>query len=201
MKYNASMGLQKCKITKSKVTLFPSFWTGRCLITIPQPKEIWAAPGIKSRMTFQHMLDMCHWNREGRRTKRHLLSARQCIWETSEPEAHSSSSDHKELPLHTSLPSLTHTDSLLPLMEAPGHQQYKIRDFNKSTYEKWLLNQKFITTRFFFKLWGNTRVSISFFLITFIKLFQRRQWQPTPVLLLGKSHGWRSLVGCSPWGH
>ena len=24
---------------------------------------------------------------------------------------------------------------------------------------------------------------------------------PTPVLLLGKSHGWRSLVGCSPWGH
>ena len=25
----------------------------------------------------------------------------------------------------------------------------------------------------------------------------RRQWHPTPVLLLGKSHGWRSLVGCS----
>ena len=24
---------------------------------------------------------------------------------------------------------------------------------------------------------------------------------PTPVLLSGKSHGWRSLVGCSPWGH
>ena len=29
----------------------------------------------------------------------------------------------------------------------------------------------------------------------------RRQWQPTPVLLPGKSHGRRSLVGCSPWGH
>ena len=29
----------------------------------------------------------------------------------------------------------------------------------------------------------------------------RRQWHPTPVLLPGKSHGWRSLVGCSPWGH
>ena len=27
----------------------------------------------------------------------------------------------------------------------------------------------------------------------------RRQWHPTPVLLLGKSHGWRNLVGCSPW--
>ena len=28
----------------------------------------------------------------------------------------------------------------------------------------------------------------------------RRQWHSTPVLLPGKSHGWRSLVGCSPWG-
>ena len=28
----------------------------------------------------------------------------------------------------------------------------------------------------------------------------RRQWQPTPVLLPGKSHGRRSLVGYSPWG-
>ena len=31
-------------------------------------------------------------------------------------------------------------------------------------------------------------------------LRQRRQWHPTPVLLPGKSHGWRSLEGCSPWG-
>ena len=30
--------------------------------------------------------------------------------------------------------------------------------------------------------------------------YWRRQWHPTPVLLPGKSHGWRSLVGCSPWG-
>ena len=30
---------------------------------------------------------------------------------------------------------------------------------------------------------------------------QRRQWHPTPVLLPGKSRGWRSLVGCNPWGH
>ena len=29
---------------------------------------------------------------------------------------------------------------------------------------------------------------------------RRRQWHPTPVLLPGKSQGWRSLVGCSPWG-
>ena len=31
-------------------------------------------------------------------------------------------------------------------------------------------------------------------------LYWRRQWHPTPVLLPGKSHGWRSLVGCRPWG-
>ena len=31
-------------------------------------------------------------------------------------------------------------------------------------------------------------------------LMWRRQWHSTPVLLPGKSHGWRSLVGCSPWG-
>ena len=31
--------------------------------------------------------------------------------------------------------------------------------------------------------------------------FQRRQWHPTPVLLPGKSHGQRNLVGYSPWSH
>ena len=30
---------------------------------------------------------------------------------------------------------------------------------------------------------------------------RRRQWHPTPILLPGKSLGWGSLVGCSPWGH
>ena len=33
-----------------------------------------------------------------------------------------------------------------------------------------------------------------------IHINQRRQWQPPPVLLPGKSHGWKSLPGCSPWG-
>ena len=28
----------------------------------------------------------------------------------------------------------------------------------------------------------------------------RRKWQPTPVFLPGKSHGWRSLVDNTPWG-
>ena len=33
------------------------------------------------------------------------------------------------------------------------------------------------------------------------KIPWRRKWQPTPVLLPGKSHGQRTLVGYSPWGY
>ena len=43
-----------------------------------------------------------------------------------------------------------------------------------------------------------------FILICYLYLgicyYRRRQWHPTPVLLPGKSHGRRSLVGYSPWG-
>ena len=39
------------------------------------------------------------------------------------------------------------------------------------------------------------------FLLSYSMIYdQRRQWHPTPVLLPGKSHGRRSLVGCSRWG-
>ena len=37
-------------------------------------------------------------------------------------------------------------------------------------------------------------------ILRYSAFFWRRLWHPTPVLLPGKSHGWRSLVGCSPWG-
>ena len=33
------------------------------------------------------------------------------------------------------------------------------------------------------------------------KIPWRRAWKPTPVFLPGESHGQRSLVGYSPWGH
>ena len=33
------------------------------------------------------------------------------------------------------------------------------------------------------------------------KIPWRRKWQSTPALLPGKSHGQRSLIGYSPWGH
>ena len=57
-------------------------------------------------------------------------------------------------------------------------------------------------TLFFDFLWINS-TSYDFIAISFLGLLaktQRRQWHPTPVLLPGKPHGRRSLVGCSPWG-
>ena len=49
----------------------------------------------------------------------------------------------------------------------------------------------------------NTDISANNFVFIFINEYiskQRRQWHPTPVLLPRKSHGRRSLVGCSTWG-
>ena len=38
-------------------------------------------------------------------------------------------------------------------------------------------------------------------LCLFTFMHWRRKWQPTPMFLPGESHGQRSLVGYSPWGH
>ena len=43
--------------------------------------------------------------------------------------------------------------------------------------------------------------SIELYFVHARGLGQRRQWQPTPVLLPGKSHGQGSLAGYSSWGH
>ena len=50
------------------------------------------------------------------------------------------------------------------------------------------------------RVFSNTTVQKHQFLATFMVQHWRRQWQPTPVLLPGNSHGQRSLVGCNPWG-
>ena len=45
-------------------------------------------------------------------------------------------------------------------------------------------------------------IMIYFHLLLNTRLYlRRRQWHPTPVLLPGKPHRRRSLVGCSPWDH
>ena len=54
--------------------------------------------------------------------------------------------------------------------------------------------------------WGhqesNTTERLHFTYFAHFSLYHwRRKWQPTPVFFPGESHGWRSLVGYSPWGH
>ena len=49
-------------------------------------------------------------------------------------------------------------------------------------------------------VWEECGHSFQSALIQDLHLNWRRQWHPTAVLLPGKSHGRRSLVGCSPWG-
>ena len=53
-------------------------------------------------------------------------------------------------------------------------------------------------------MWGSLIQEVSFVWVLTIwyslGLVRRRQWHPTSVLLPGKSHGRRSLVGCSPLG-
>ena len=67
-------------------------------------------------------------------------------------------------------------------------------------YSWWLLLASVISL-------GVTKWWISIFVIlsTFVKwnssVTWRREWQPTPVFLLGEFHGQRSLAGYSPWGH
>ena len=51
-----------------------------------------------------------------------------------------------------------------------------------------------------FSEWYITAIKKNVFESVYCFMSGRRQWHPTPVLLPGKSHGWRSLVGCSPRG-
>ena len=67
------------------------------------------------------------------------------------------------------------------------------RVFSNSTIQK-------INSSAFSLLYGPTLISLTVVFLLSALWWQRRQWQPTPVLSPGKSHGWRSLVGCSPWG-
>ena len=57
-------------------------------------------------------------------------------------------------------------------------------------FSKFIHTVACISTSFLFNDW----------IIAHCIKYGRRQRQPTPVLLPGKSHGWRNLVGCSPWG-
>ena len=58
---------------------------------------------------------------------------------------------------------------------------------------------------FFFAFWLSVfpRFSLTTYFTFEIALGKlwKREWQPTPVFLPGRSHGKRRLKGYSPWGH
>ena len=62
---------------------------------------------------------------------------------------------------------------------------------HKRSYVGWLFIYNSRTNKI--NLWSEVRT-------VFKRHKTQRQWYPTPVLLLGKSHGQRSLVGCCPGG-
>ena len=70
-----------------------------------------------------------------------------------------------------------YSNSLLPLTQSPNSSFY-YRVYTEYHVEREMKNK------------NNSELEAS----------RRRQWHPTPILLPGKSHGQRSLVGCSPWG-
>ena len=79
--------------------------------------------------------------------------------------------------------------------------QWRIKIYQNVTgFENFTLLANYIHTFFVLILFGTVSKNTVIFVPLYIYGPWRRQWHPTPVLLPGKSHGQRSLVGCSPWG-
>ena len=81
-------------------------------------------------------------------------------------------------------------------------QMQRIQPQNHSCTLLYCFSSKIITlaTKLMFIL-CNSGVAVDSSFIWVRKIPWRRKWQPTPLFLPEKSHGQRSLVGYSPWGH
>ena len=100
-----------------------------------------------------------------------------------------------EIPQHSSLGETIFQDIL--------HVPSGVFNEIKSQWSTVVMNPKTQSSLTFFSLksftpalWDHTSVELP----TPKPVCQKRQWHPTLVLLPGESYGWRSLVGCSPWG-
>ena len=97
---------------------------------------------------------------------------------------------HKHTQIYTYCTSLHSADSCVPYPNLPLHFRrclfYRTDESsNKRQYVLVLNTKKYCHIR---RKWTPS------------DCYRRRRWHPTPVLLPGKSHGQRSLGGCSPWG-
>ena len=73
----------------------------------------------------------------------------------------------------------------------PGSSLTRNQSYVQEPYGASLVAQRVKRLRTMQEIWVRSLVG---------KIPWRRKWQPTPILLPEKSHGWRSLVGYSPWG-
>ena len=94
------------------------------------------------------------------------------------------------------------------LQNIQPHVQYRLKEVGMSSsltnlkVYKLYLKRISLTSPVMFALnynWLHIVTSIP--IRVYSKLTRRRQWHHTPILLPGKPHGWRCLVGYSPWGH
>ena len=87
----------------------------------------------------------------------------------------------------------------MPLLETPGHSQASL---GQSLVGSLLLSPGSWCTQDFVCALQHHCLLYNALLVkamVFPGVMWRRKWQPTPVLLPGKFHGLRSLVGYSPW--
>ena len=92
----------------------------------------------------------------------------------------------------------THRSVSQYLKDLPLHQLFRVANYVLSKVFKGCFYLDVDSKRPSLQI--SLRKSHPHLLIGLCVLYQRRQWHPTPVLLPGKFHGQRSLVGCSPWG-
>ena len=112
------------------------------------------------------------------------------------------------LNLHKPSPPSKFNASLLPLHISPdllSQSVYKVMPFRLYNLAKFngydISSSSVLSCSTFEGIISFLKRDHVSLLCVFFKVTWKRQWQPTPVLLPGKSHGWRSLEGCSPWGH
>ena len=95
--------------------------------------------------------------------------------------------------------TLSHSTTLHHTTLKPDQGQHsKTKIMASSPITSWQIDGETVETVADFIL-GGSKITADGDCSLEIKRHRRRQWHPTPVLLPGKSHGQKSLVGCSPW--
>ena len=104
-------------------------------------------------------------------------------------------------PQFSSVQSLSHVRLCDPMnCSTPGlPAHHQLPEFTL-THKPTVIDKYMVLTATKDPGYAMSKVFVFVYFISTCSLVRRRRWHPTSVLLPGKSHGRRSLVGCSPWG-